>query len=376
MKKSDAVFILAKLISPTYNTKELVNLFDTLKEEWELIIAIANRYLLVPALYVSLKEKNLYDGLEDKILQEYLFEIYKLNKQRNESILVQVEEICEILKDIDVKPILLKGVSALSEQHFNDNAQRSMMDIDILVPKDKIFESISLVKDYSYKEIDSSIKLGDNWHHYKRLYREDRATSLELHRFIISGKSLSYTADFNYETDTNNSKSIDNALVLEPTYEFFYTFLHSEVAHNYHDVIISLRHLHHGAIFLDKYKDVIDFKRLENYIEKYNLVKIWYEYLYLLKKLFLIDIPIEIPSMQTYENKVRKNLNAEGSIRLLIEGIFRFYNLQSKYKNLKNRYQLIYYIPLRFLELSYKTILDKNKKKAIIKALKITIKLK
>jgi len=367
MKKSEAVFILMKFISPAYNERDkLLKLLDRVKDEWEVLISLSNRYLLVPVLYLSLKEKNLYDKLEDKMLQEYLYEIYRLNKERNEGIVLQLEEICDILSSIKITPLLLKGSAALSEGYFGDNAKRSMVDIDILVPASKIFKAIDILKEFGYKEIDPTAKLGKGWHHYRRLYRAERTTSLEVHRKITNYRALKYMSDFKWKLHTKDSSLIKDAKVLEPTYEFFYTFLHSEIAHDYHELIISLRHLHHGAVLLHRYRDEIDFKRVEEYIEKYNLHKIWYEYLWILKRFFLVKIPFETPAMQTYERQVCKNIDSEGgylwAVKMFLRRFrhaFRFDTLQQRYKNLRYRYQLLYYIPIRFIHLSFKKTSDK-----------------
>ena len=381
MKKSEAVFALAQFISPKVQDKNVLEqLFQSVENDWEMIIQQANRYLLVPALYVSLKEKNLYDKLEDKMLQEYLYEMYKLNKQRNEAIILQVQELCSYLGAIEVTPLLLKGSSALSEHYFDDDAQRSMMDIDIAVPETKIFEAITLLKQKGYKEIDPTQELGKTWHHYRRLYREDRATSVELHRMVINHKAMKFMADFEKTKDTQSATDISNARVLSPTYELYYTFLHSEVSHEYHTKIITLRHLHHSAVFIHKYQNEIDFEKLQALVEKYNLQKIWYEYLWLLKELFAIDTPLTIPAQKHYVKQVCHNIDTEKSfwwwikvwIKKIID-VFSFETLQRKCDGLEHRYQLIYFIPKRFFFLGYKILTDTAKRKVILKGIKTTV---
>jgi len=377
MKKSEAVFALAKFISPSFNDeKALQELLQSVKDEWEIIIQQANRYLLVPALYVSLKEKNIYDMLEDEMLKGYLYEIYTLNKKRNEAILFQVQELSLELSTIGVTPLLLKGVTALSEHHFSDDGQRSMMDIDIVVPEVKIFEAITLLKSIGYQEINPLQKLSKHWHHYRRLYKTEGATSVELHRLISKYKVLKYMLNFNDLKDTQSAMGIDNAKVLSPTYELYYTFLHSEIGHDYHDKIITLRHLHHGAVLITKYTDMIDFQKIEGYIKKYNLEQVWHEYLWILQKLFFIEIPVSVEPMLTYEAKVCHNLDTEGSMSWIVKmfivkmrNVFSFETLQFNYEKLQYPYQLFYYIPKRFFYLSYKIVTDKSKRKAIMKSL-------
>ena len=381
MKKSEAVFALAKLISPTYNDKyTLESLLKSIEDDWEMIIHQANRYLLVPVLYKALQEKDVYKKLEDEMLRGYLYEIYTLNKQRNEAIMIQVQEMCSLLKNIEVTPLLLKGSTALSEHHFSDNAQRSMMDIDIVVPEVKIFEAVDLLMENGYKEINPDQKLGEKWHHYKRLYKEEGATSVELHRMLISYRAMQYMKDFDEDIDTQFATTIKNAKVFTPTYELYYTFLHAEVAHEYHDNIITLRHLHHSAVLITKYQNEIDFKKIQMYVKKYKLETTWYEYLWLLQQLFSITLPVHTPAMIRYEKQVCRKLDSEGSSIWFLERFiqrtqkaFSFISLQNKYDTLNYPYQLIYFIPKRFIFLSYKIITDKKRRKTILQGIKKTV---
>lgn len=372
MKRTDALFKLAKLLMLKEGDEELFNIVQ--HDEWEYIIKEANKNLLVPALYVSLKNANFYDKLEDEMLKGYLYEMYILNKQRNEAILKQLKKICFNLNSSGVTPLLLKGAASLSEDYFEDLGVRCMMDVDLLVEKDKIFDAVNILKNMGYNEMDSHLKLGKRWHHYYRMYKSLEPAAVEMHRMIISNKAVKYMG---YGYATNESK-IGKSSVLDITDEVYFTFLHSEVAHNlYHDFEISLRHLHHNAVLMTKYVNQIDFNKINDLIKNYKLEKIWFEYLWIMKKIFGIEIPFYIPEMKKYESKIKKRMNNKGEFLWKIDKFlylskkaFVFENMQNRYDGLKNRYQMLYYAPLRFVTLSYQLAFDSKKRKNIRKSLK------
>jgi len=74
MKNSEAILLVSKIIS-TDNSN-----FDNLSSiEWEKVISAANWNLLTPALYISLKRKDMLHFIEDKELVNSIAEIYELN---------------------------------------------------------------------------------------------------------------------------------------------------------------------------------------------------------------------------------------------------------------------------------------------------------
>ena len=383
MKRLDATLYLSKLLSPTYtDAKELKKIIQSDSSVWEAIIMVANRYILVSALYATLKRKKLLMWLEDKQLLAYMEEIYNLNTKRNEAILFQLKEICMILGTIGVKPTLLKGSAALSEAHYHTIGERFMMDIDIFVPEEKLFKCIALLKAKdNYKEINENKKLSVNWHHYHRLYKDSGMASVEIHRYPLHYEERKYFSQELIKKHINQSTSIENASVIEPMYELYHSFLHSQISHKYHhDKFLALRHMHHFTIMANQYKD-IQWENLSALVKENNLQNIWEEYLFIIQHIFKIEIPTHIninKSKEKYLQKVYKRIDMTGSTELLVKVFIKRFFRTLSYDNLRNHYNfknkilLIFYIPKKIISLIFSYIKDSKKINSLFNALRIS----
>ena len=375
MKKSEALQILSQIISPTYNqTNNLQSIISSLtKNDWQKIISIANRYHITPSIYPKLKEKNLLKSIiDDKQLLRYIQEMYNLNSLRNKNILKQVSEICELLyMELAIEVVLLKGVSALSEAHYKDIGERVMLDIDILVPEENIFEAIDILKQNGYSEIEPK-ELEIEWHHYNRLYHPDKMASIEIHRYPL-GENSPFPRILTKE-HLIKSKSIKNSYVLNPTYEILHSFLHTQLSHGYHKkYLISLRHLQHFSTMITLYNQKIDYKIIDKFMKKNNLNTIWNEYIYMIDELFSIEDKTLISyakNNQKYIYKVYYFLNNSIKLRFfiiksIIKKMFSHKNLNKHY-NIKSGVPIFVYIPIHLI-LSIKKFLFNTKVRNNIK---------
>lgn len=382
MKRLDATLELCKLLSPTYSDfEELEKIAQSDSSDWEEIIKVANRYILVPALYATLKRKELLEHINDEQLMAYMQEIYTLNANRNEAILKQTNELCTLLSTIDVKPILLKGAAALSESHYETIGERAMMDIDILVPEDKIFEVINLLKEKdAYKEIDETADIGSIWHHYRRLYKESGMTSVEVHRYPVHLEEIKYFPKEITQEFRLQSKSIENAYIIKPMYELYHSFLHSQIMHKYHeDNFLALRHIHHFTVMVMNYKD-INWDELSQIIKDKKLTKTWEEYLFVLQTIFKTEIPIEIKERKQnlkYLQKVYKRVDLAGSKQLAVKifirkvlTAFSYEKLQEHY-DFNNKLLLLIYIPRRMVYLIYAYMTNPKKIDSMVKGIRM-----
>ncbi len=307
-KYTKALFDLSILISPVaIDDAELKEIMLSDDTPWDEIIDFANQHLLIPTLCESLKQKDLTQFVKNELIVEYLETVYDINTTRNQAILVQLQDIANLFSEIDVKPILLKGASALSEGHYSGIGERMMSDIDILVPEDRILECIELLesKKGGYQPIDSEENFWtEDGHHYRRIHSENGAAALELHRYCL-GKGYPYLSNSRVMEHVRDSKRIENAFVIEPTFELYHAFLHSEISDtSYENNVLMLRHLHQAAVIATKYKDEIDWTLLEKEVKKYELPEeelkkyqlssVWSSYLYALNKLFKVEVPHEM----------------------------------------------------------------------------------
>ena len=68
-------------------------------------------------------------------MQLYLKEIYEINRNRNEILLNEINEINEIFYKNNIDFVFLKGAANISCNLYNDIGERMVGDIDLLVNK-------------------------------------------------------------------------------------------------------------------------------------------------------------------------------------------------------------------------------------------------
>jgi len=335
MKKySKTIKELAILISPGITdknrAKDIVLSDDT---EWTDIIEFANKHLLIPTLYTALQYKHCFSLIKDELVKDYLETVYGYNEARNKAILKQLQRIANIFSEIGVKPILLKGAAALSEEYYNDIGARVMSDIDILVPEDKLFECVELLESKGgYKAIDTTRELFSS-HHWRRLYSEEGTAALELHFKSLYSNSYSYFPNEILTEHLKPSKQIDNAMVIEPIFDLYHVFLHSEISdHAYEDKALALKNLHHGAMIISSLGQTIEWKELEEIINLNNLTQKWGDYLYMQQALFQVNIPSKFLKNSAYFDKVLFNIDKRNIISDIFREKFSYKVLQRKYR--------------------------------------------
>lgn len=376
MKKSEAVQFLAKVISPFYDEKEFLKKEILLlnEDDWELVIALANKHQIVTNLLYALKQKELLSLISDKMLLAYLKEIYTLNKRRNENILLQTQKIVELLQKENIETVLLKGTALLAQEYYDNIALRVMLDIDILVEEKSLFKAIDILKKSGYKEIKKS-ELFFDWHHYNRLYHPQEMTSLELHRYPLSTHRL-FPKDLKKNIHLIKSKNLES-YVFTINYELIHIFLHSQISHRYHKkFFLDIRHFIDFVTLVFKYKEKIDFDFINSYMKEQNLEKEWNEYCYILQELFIVDFPFKIKKSKFYLNKSFYFLDNSNSffvksckMKNALLGYLGYYNLQKRYHFKSKLFYYIYLIKHLLWGIN-KFLFDKEKRKIFFKGIK------
>lgn len=367
-KDVNALCTLSKLISPAINDqKRLRDLILSNDICWNDIIDCANQNMLIPALYDALHQHDLLKLIEEKLIVEYLFTVYELNRVRSEAILVQTQKICHLFSQINVTPVLLKGVAVLGEGYYHTIGARVMIDIDILVPENDIIKCIELLESKGgYRPVDSKkVWTKASWetghHHCRRIYHEDGVAPLELHRRPTGTAFFSNTLLMKY---LRPSKTIENAYIIEPTFEVYHSFLHSEISHQYHkDYILELRNLHHAVVVATVCEKEMDWDLLTQEIERHKLSSMWSDYIYMLRELFEQELPDKMLGTKRHFKMILYFIekNDTKKSRYLLYAIFLKDILS--YKSLKKRYNfksklvyplvLIYYLISRLLKFGF-----------------------
>jgi hypothetical protein len=176
--------ISAILSFETSNSK-LETLLSNPSFDWDIIVVEGSKHLVLPALYCRLKAKQLLHVLPED-LEIYLKEITSINRNRNTSILKQVHFIAQLLKANHIDHVFLKGSALLASGYYEDNAERMVGDIDILVSKSQLKLAFDLIKANGYFKTFGFAYETIGFRHLDRLIAPNELAAVELHDALLN----------------------------------------------------------------------------------------------------------------------------------------------------------------------------------------------
>ena len=167
------------------------------KLDWLVVISLANKHLVVPALWTSLSRRHLCEYLPIDV-REYLALLHARNASRNERIRLQCLEIGSVLARAGLQAALLKGAAWLFDQSSPAASDRMLRDIDLVVaPKD--FEAaLRALTASGYREV-SGIHIELGHFHCAPMICEGAEACVEIHR------DLDYQIEFLPSTEVITS---------------------------------------------------------------------------------------------------------------------------------------------------------------------------
>lgn len=175
---------IADILSSSGNQKTLSKHFEHTLIDWDAVVVIASKHLMLPALYCQLKAKDLLQFIPED-LHSYLEEIAVINRGRNGVLLTEVHEISEILKKENIEHVFIKGVALLAAHTFNDPAERMIGDIDILVATHQLHKAFEILTHCGYNETVSFNYEPINFRHLSRQISKHKFGAIELHSEVL-----------------------------------------------------------------------------------------------------------------------------------------------------------------------------------------------
>ncbi len=176
--KSDSVLLKKILSEPSF--------------DWDVIVELGSRHLILPTLYIRLKQKSLLDVLPLE-LKEYLEELTSINRNRNLSLLNDVKEISKLFQIHSINHVFLKGMALLSADYFKDSGERMIADIDLLVDTKDIAKAYKLLLDNNFDSAQESPLYKFTEHkHLPRLIPKNGLAAVEIHSRLFNSKETNY----------------------------------------------------------------------------------------------------------------------------------------------------------------------------------------
>ena len=158
------------------------------KLDWLAIVWLANKHLIVPALWTSLSRPQLCEYLPAD-LRNYLVLLHDRNAARNARIRLQCLRIGAVLARAGFRAALLKGAAWLFDESSPAASDRMLRDIDLVITPNDFEAALRTLAAAGYREA-SGIYVELEHFHCAPMICEGAEVCVEVHR------DLDYRAEF------------------------------------------------------------------------------------------------------------------------------------------------------------------------------------
>tara|TARA_Y100001954_G_scaffold188934_1_gene202455 strand:- start:2185 stop:3213 length:1029 start_codon:yes stop_codon:yes gene_type:complete len=272
-----------------------------LKIDFEKLVLFVSERLMLPTLYLKLKEKKLLDCIPND-LKKYLKKIYQINYNRNLTLLNEVNSISHELQKNNINHIFIKGVSYIYYELYKDLGERMIGDIDLLIDFSQIKKAENIVNGMGYHNVLKYNFL--NKRHIARKIKSNKLFAIELHYQLLDIK----LSNFNEKIVLKNKTKIKECYFPNPKNLILYNIYSCQINDNNQKYIYA------------NYRNFYDFNRIikKNNDLVINNDKYINRYLLLIKKLN-ININILIEIREEFTTLVRLNMRKKLKLFLNLE---------------------------------------------------------
>ena len=213
MSYKEILYFIATCLTISLEEKNRVVIQKLLQSDmidWDAVVKVSTAHYVFPALYCNLKRANFLQYLPSDLVL-YMEHITTLNRERNEQIITQAQELNNLLSANNITPIFLKGTGNLLADLYEDTAERMVGDIDFIFSKEDYPNAIKILIDNGYSEMVKTDYNSPMFKHYPRLKKENTIAAIEIHKELLLEK---YTNEFNYSFVEKDSQVINGVAVL------------------------------------------------------------------------------------------------------------------------------------------------------------------
>ena len=213
MNYKETLFFVAKSLTISLEEKnrdEIELMLKTKDVDWEAVVKLSTSHYVFPALYCNLKRADFLQYLPQDLVS-YMEHITGLNRNRNEQIIRQANEVNTLLLANNITPIFLKGTGNLVAAIYEDIAERMVGDIDFIFSEEDYPKAIKLLRNNGYSEGSEANYYYPSSKHHQRLKNENYIAAVEIHYELLVEK---YAKEFNYSFVKKDSQVINGVNVL------------------------------------------------------------------------------------------------------------------------------------------------------------------
>ena len=198
--------------------------------DWDAVVKVSTAHYVFPALYCNLERADFLQYLPQELVT-YMEHITSLNRERNQQIITQAEELNTLLLANNITPIFLKGTGNLLAGLYEDVAERMVGDIDFIFSKEAYPKAIKLIEDNDYFLVDELDLIVPDFRHYRRLKTENNIAAVEIHKELLEEK---YVSEFNYSFVKKNNQVINGFSILSYANKLNLSIIANQINDNGH----------------------------------------------------------------------------------------------------------------------------------------------
>ena len=151
--------------------------------DYSRFVKIASSHLMLPSIYFNLKIKKNLSAIP-KNLENYLEQLYEMNKARNLELVEEVREISDILCSNNINHVFLKGAAGLFAEMYYSKGERMISDIDILIEKKQYAEIMNIMRNYGYTPKQNHDFFSQR--HFSPMINQKKKFSIEFHHKLFN----------------------------------------------------------------------------------------------------------------------------------------------------------------------------------------------
>lgn len=316
--------LIADILSYKVNAVDLSLQLQNSIIDWEKFVRIGSSHLVLTTLYCRLRQKNLLDELPED-LQTYLKELTTINRNRNITLLEEINDISTFLKDHQINHVFLKGSALLAGNYYKDVGERMIGDIDILVEGNQLEQAFNLLASLGYSE---NVSFNYDVKHHRHLARQvskNKLAAIELHKSIINDNYVNLIDSH----DLLTNKKIVNGIAIPKEDDLIRSIILSYQisSYGYYYNTVHLKYIY-DCLVLDIESNKTLLKKIIQ--EKYSAS-------------FIALANIHFPEIEVFNqsfNTQRSKLYYDLSLYNRQLGSF-LYKTKHNYKNITNRFYLV-----------------------------------
>lgn len=235
--------------------------------DWDCLVKLADQERMTAALVAALRRRGLVSKLPKTVQGAFRRRMF-MATEVNARIKRQAEQAVGILNEAGITPMLLKGSLHLFEAEPDELCERRMADLDVIVPVDRLEDSIQALRDAGY----IPDKEDEGWtYQYRPMYHPDHIIGLELH--IRPGEQRNF---LDVEEAWEKAVPVDapglKIVALEPGHRIAHNVFHSEVQDRGYTLgLVCLRQLYDLAKICTRFEGKIDWQEILDRMERNNM---------------------------------------------------------------------------------------------------------